>query len=137
MVLHRTSMKKRERGKPRAPARLAERYRAVKLETAYRIPGSVYQFAKGITEALQEKINKDFRPFRTFEGFIKEIPGLPLLIRHIGKDLDGHKAKPYRWYLLFRNNCFIEDVVEILKSQTIPYSTAQGFCIPEPRIAWI
>jgi superfamily I DNA/RNA helicase len=44
---------------------------------------------------------------------------------------------PYRWYLLFRNNCFIDETIDLLAQYTIPYHTARDFCIPEKELVKI
>ena len=44
---------------------------------------------------------------------------------------------PYRWYLLFRNNCFIDELTDLLEQIVIPYHTATDFCIPERELARI
>jgi superfamily I DNA/RNA helicase len=115
---------------PRTLVELARRYNTVKLETSYRIPKAVYRFTKGITAAIEDKIDKDFKPSKDLEGFVEEISDRHLLARRICKDLTDNGITPYRWYLLFRNNCFIDEVKGLLEQFTIPYHTAQDFCIP-------
>jgi hypothetical protein len=38
---------------------------------------------------------------------------------------------PYRWFLLFRTNCFITEAAELMETFCIPYHTAKGFCLDE------
>jgi superfamily I DNA/RNA helicase len=116
---------------------LARRYRTVKLETSYRLPETVYRFAKGITRLIGDKLDKDFTPVKNFEGFVEAVGDRTLLVRRIGKDLADHGLAPYRWYLLFRNNCFIDEITGLLEQYTIPYHTARGFCIPEKDLVKI
>jgi superfamily I DNA/RNA helicase len=120
---------------PRALVELARRHRTVKLETSYRLPKAVYRFAKGVTRCIVDKIDKDFKPAKDFEGFVEETSNRSLLIRRIRKDLNDNGETPHRWYLLFRNNCFIENVAGLLEQFTIPYHTAEDFCIPAPELA--
>jgi hypothetical protein len=80
---------------------------------------------------IEDKIDKDFRPAKDIEGFVEEVGDRNLLVRRIRKDMADNGLTPYRWYLLFRNNCFIDEVADLLGQYVIPYHTAQGFCIPE------
>jgi superfamily I DNA/RNA helicase len=116
---------------------LSRRYRAIKLESSYRLPKEVYRFAKGITRIITDKVDKDFKPAKDVEGFVEEISDRHLLARRIGKDIADNGLSPYRWYLLFRNNCFISEVAGLLEQYIIPYHTARGFCIPEKELAKI
>jgi superfamily I DNA/RNA helicase len=116
---------------------LSERYRKVKLETSYRLPRAVYRFTKGITELIADKIDKDFKPAKDVEGFVEEASDRNLLMSRIQKDMSDNGLTPYRWYLLFRNNCFIDEVAGLLEQYTIPYHTSRGFCIPEKDLVKI
>jgi superfamily I DNA/RNA helicase len=122
---------------PRTLIDLAARYRTVKLETSYRLPAAVYRFAKGIVEVIDDKIDKDFKPAKDMEGFVEDITDRTLLMRRIQKDLRENGVLPYRWYLLFRNNCFIDEVAAMLEQFTIPYHTSKGFCIAARDLAKI
>jgi superfamily I DNA/RNA helicase len=116
---------------PRTLIALSKRYRTVKLETSYRLPRAVYRFTKGITGMIEDKLDKDFAPAKDLEGFVEDVADRHLLMRRIRKDLADNGPSPYRWYLLFRNNCFIDETLELLELYTIPYHTARGFCIPD------
>jgi superfamily I DNA/RNA helicase len=120
---------------PRTLISLARRYRTVKLETSYRLPRAVYRFAKGITRLIEDKIDKDFKPAKDVDGFVEEVSDREFLARRIRKDMADNGITPYRWYLLFRNNCFIEEVAALLEQYLIPYHTAQDFCIPREELA--
>jgi superfamily I DNA/RNA helicase len=122
---------------PRTLVSLARRYRAIKLETSYRLPRAVYRFAKGITGLIGDKIDKDFTPAKDVEGFVVEVADRNMLMRRIRKDMADNGTTPSRWYLLFRNNCFIDEVTGLLEQYTIPYHTARGFCIPEKDLVKI
>ena len=50
---------------------LAKRYELVKLEHSYRLPRAVYNFTRGITNMIQEKVEKDSTPIKDEEGFVK------------------------------------------------------------------
>jgi superfamily I DNA/RNA helicase len=116
---------------PHTLVSLAHRYRTVKLETSYRLPMAVYRFAKGITSLIGDKVDKDFKPARDFDGFVEEIVDRRFLMRRVQQDIKDNGIAPYRWYFLFRNNCFIQEVADLLEQYVIPYHTAKGFCIPE------
>lgn len=114
---------------------LANHYTLVKLEKSYRLPHAVYRFARGITEIIKEKVDKDFVPTKDIEGFVKDISDRTTLCRIIRDDLERNGYKPNRWYLLFRANCFIEDITCILEQFTIPYHTARGFVVSAKDLA--
>ncbi|GHT59499.1 hypothetical protein FACS1894109_15530 [Spirochaetia bacterium] len=116
---------------PRTLVSLAGRYTTIKLEKSFRLSRAVYRFTKGITNLITDKIDKDFSPAKDVEGFVEDVVDRTILMRRIRKDLEDNGAEPYRWYLLFRNNCFIDEVSDLLEQFTIPYHTARGFCIPE------
>jgi superfamily I DNA/RNA helicase len=116
---------------------LTRRYHMVRLETSYRLPRAVYRFTRGITRLIGDRIDKDFRPAKDVEGFVREISDRDLLMHRIRKDMADNGPRPYRWYLLFRNNCFIDDVTGLLDRYVIPYHTARGFCIPKDALVKI
>jgi superfamily I DNA/RNA helicase len=122
---------------PRTLVELANRYSTVKLETSYRLSKSVYRFAKGITKLIEDRIDKDFKPAKDVEGFVKEVVDRQVLIHDIQRDIEQNGIRSYRWYLLFRNNCFIPEVAEMLEQYVIPYHTPEGFCIKERDLAKI
>jgi superfamily I DNA/RNA helicase len=122
---------------PRTLVSLARRYRTIKLETSYRLPGAVYRFSKGITRLIEDKIDKDFKPAKDMEGFVEEVVDRNLLMRRIRKDMKDNGMTPYRWYLLFRNNCFVKETAALLEQYQIPYHTARGFCIQANDLAKI
>jgi superfamily I DNA/RNA helicase len=116
---------------------LSQRYHRVKLETSYRLPRAVYRFAKGITHLIKEKVDKDFAPSKDVEGFVEDVGDQTALLYRIRKDLKDNGQAPYRWYLLFRNNCFIDEMAALLEQHTVPYHTSQDFCIPREELAKI
>ena len=113
---------------------LASRYELVKLEKSYRLPMAVYNFARGITAMIQDKVDKDFAPVRDEEGFVKVINDRSSLCRIIRDDYDRHGYMPNRWYLLFRNNCFMDDFNCFLDQYVIPYHTGKGFCVADKDV---
>jgi superfamily I DNA/RNA helicase len=122
---------------PRTLVELAHRYTTVKLEKSYRLPRAVYKFTKGITNLIQDKIDKDFKPAKDVEGFVKEVADRRVLAHEIRRDIGRNGFQPYRWYLLFRNNCFIAAVADLLEQFIIPYHTPKGFCLHDHDLAKI
>ena len=119
---------------PETLIELAGAYECVKLERSFRLSQAVYRFSHGITSLIKEKIEKDFQPTKELEGFVSEESDRYVLCRKIREDLDKNGATSGRWYLLFRNNCFIQDLTPMLEQFTIPYHTAKGFCIAKRDI---
>lgn len=122
---------------PRILVGLAQRYTTVKIEKSYRLSHAVYTFAKGITHLIQDKMDKDFRPAKDIEGFVKEIAERQVLVHAIRRDIEKNGFEPHRWYLLFRNNCFIAGVADLLEQFVIPYHMPHGFCINARDLAKI
>jgi superfamily I DNA/RNA helicase len=122
---------------PAAFISLSERYNEVRLEKPYRIPKAVYRFTKGVTQLITKKVDKDYAPAKDVEGFVEEISDRNVLVHRIQKDMDDNGITPYRWYLLFRNNCFIEETVSLLEKHQVPYHTANGFCISKEHLVRI
>jgi superfamily I DNA/RNA helicase len=122
---------------PRTLVELAQRYTTVKLEKSYRLSKAVYQFTKGITGLIQDKIDKDFKPTKDVEGFVTEVVDRQVLAHEIQRDIERNGFSPYRWYLLFRNNCFISAAADILEQFIIPYHTPKGFCLHDHDLAKI
>ena len=114
---------------------LSKKYETVKLERSYRLPRAIYNFTKGITEMIQDKVDKDFVPIKDDEGFVKEINDRAMMCRVVKEDLERNGYQKDRWYMLFRNNCFIADIAEHLEQLEIPYHTAKGFCIAAKDLA--
>ena len=115
---------------PELLVEMASHYKTVKHEISYRLPRKVYEFSKGITDLIQEKVEKDYRPADDREGFVETLPDRNVLARLIRDDLKSNGVMPGRWYLLFRTNCFIADMACVLEQFIVPYHTSKGFCIP-------
>jgi superfamily I DNA/RNA helicase len=122
---------------PRTLVQLAHRYTTIKLEKSYRLSQAVYNFTKGITQIIEDKIDKDFKPAKDVKGFVKEVTDRQEIVHEIKRDGERNGFESYRWYLLFRNNCFIQEVAGLLEQFTIPYHTHQGFCLDTRDLAKI
>ena len=122
---------------PELLVEMASHYKTVKHEISYRLPRKVYDFARGITDLIQEKVDKDYKPAEDREGFVTTLPDRNVLARTIRDDLKANGVKPGRWFLLFRTNCFIADTALLLEQFIVPYHTSKGFCIPARDLAKI
>lgn len=122
---------------PETLVHLATKYKLVKLETSYRLPRAVYRFARGITNMISMKVDKDYVPAHDKEGFVEEISDRDVLARKIRIDLEQNGARKNRWYLLFRANHFISSMADKLEFYATPYHTSRGFCIPERELSRI
>lgn len=116
---------------PELLVEMASHYRTIKHEISYRLPRKVYEFSKGITDLIQEKVEKNYAPAKDKEGFVETVPDRSVLARKIRDDLKANGVRPGRWFLLFRTNCFIADMSMLMAQFIVPYHTSKGFCIPE------
>ena len=122
---------------PELLVEMASHYKTVKHEISYRLPKKIYEFSKGITDLIQEKVDKNYEPADDREGFVTTLPDRNVLARIIRDDLKANGPLPNRWYLLFRTNCFIADMTSVLEQFIVPYHTSKGFCIPARDLAKI
>lgn len=122
---------------PETLIHIAGKHKTVKLETSYRLPKAVYRFARGITEMITAKIDKDYMPAEDREGFVEEIGDRDVLARIARSDIENNGYKPNRWYHLFRANHFIADMADRLEQYSVPFHTTRGFCIPERELSRI
>lgn len=122
---------------PELLVEMASHYKTIKHEVSFRLPRKVYEFARGITDVIQEKVEKDYKPAKDKEGFVREVADRNVLARIIRDDLRQNGARGGRWYLLFRTNCFIADMTQVLEQFIVPYHTAKGFCVPQRELAKI
>ena len=107
---------------------MASFYPTVKHEVSYRLPHAVYRFSRGITDMVHEKVDKDYKPASDREGFVRKLDDRDMLVRMLKKELREKGPKPGRWMFLFRTNCFIQDMTDMLQAAAIPYHTSAGFC---------
>ena len=107
---------------------LAKKFPVEHLSVSYRIPQSVYRFAKAITSFISDKTDKPFEPrLENPEGSITELSSLERLKNFIEiGDLHNDEDNT-QWYILARNNCFLEEPKKLLEENLIPYWTADGF----------
>lgn len=114
---------------PETLINLAGKYETVKHEKSYRLPEEVYRFSKGITGIIIDKVEKDFRPVKKDKGFVRDVGSRNFLGPVVLHDIKANGMTPYRWYFLFRNNCFMSETIDTLEGLMIPFHTPKGFCL--------
>ena len=106
----------------------AKRFPVEHLSVSYRIPQSVYRLAKAIVGFIGDKTNKPFEPRKENpEGSITQISSIERLKNFIREEDSAEDRSEAQWYILARNNCFLEEPKQLLEENLIPYWTADGF----------
>ena len=106
--------------------KFAKQFPVEHLSVSYRIPQSVYRLAKGIVDFIGEKTNKPFNPrIENEEGSVVQLNNIERLGAFI--DEPENNADKTAWYILARNNCFLDRAFKELEDNLIPYWTADGF----------
>lgn len=104
---------------------LAKVSKTEKLEVSHRLPTSVYKLAKKITDNIEVKIDKDYRPKDyAKKGNIKFLPDLLSLYPFLRNQAEGD------WYILTRNTSFQKDVIALLEGLLLPYIANDRYFIP-------
>lgn len=106
----------------------AKQFPVEHLSISYRIPKSVYRLAKGITDFIGDKTDKPFNPRKENpEGTIMELSSLERLKSFITEEdfCDNKDETP--WFILSRNNCFLDEPKQLMEENLIPYWTSDGF----------
>lgn len=107
---------------------LAKRFPVEHLSVSYRIPQSVYRLAKSITNFIGDKTDKPFNPrLENPEGMILQLNTLDRLSNFIDSESFENDKNNTAWYVLARNNCFLDVPKKMLEDNLIPYWTAEGF----------
>lgn len=103
----------------------AKQFEVEYLPKSHRLPRQVYNLAKAITDFIQEKTDKPFL-FKegNIEGNVTQLNNLDRLPNFITEPENKNTTD---WYLLVRNNCYIEKLQKILEENLIPYWTNDGF----------
>ena len=104
---------------------LASRYPTIKLDVSYRLPCSVYEVAKAITDTISIKVDKDYKPFRQYDK--GEVEFISSWTTVLGK-IQAHQDES--WLILFRFNSIIGQFLYLLRSALIPYFYYDEFFIP-------
>lgn len=97
------------------------------LSISHRIPKQVYYLAKGIVDLIDDKTEKPFDMKKeNVTGKIVQIDNFERLLNFIDVDsLDDKKET--EWYIICRNNCYLEEPKDMLEENLIPYWTSDGF----------
>ena len=107
---------------------LAKKFPVEHLSVSYRIPQSVYRLAKAITQFIGDKTDKPFEPrLENPEGRVIQLNSLDRLKNFIDTTDFYNNENETAWYILARNNCFLEEPKKLLEENLIPYWTAEGF----------
>ena len=106
---------------------LANKYPRIELNASYRLPKNVYNVAKGIVGMIQEKTDKAFN-FKegNIDGNVVSLNNLDRLKNFMRLD-ELKDDKVCQWYLLARNNCFLDEYTKFLEDNLIPYWNSDGF----------
>lgn len=106
----------------------AKRFPVEHLSVSYRIPQSVYRLAKAIVGFIGDKTNKPFEPRKENpEGSITQLASVERVKNFIKEEDTAEDRRETQWYILARNNCFLEEPKQLLEENLIPYWTADGF----------
>ena len=107
---------------------MARKFPVEHLSISYRIPQSVYRLAKAITQFIGDKTDKPFEPrLENPEGRILQLNSLDRLKNFIDTTDFYNNENETAWYILARNNCFLEEPKKLMEENLIPYWTAEGF----------
>ena len=107
---------------------LAKKFPVEHLSISYRIPQSVYRLAKAIVAFIGDKTDKPFEPrIENPEGSITQISNLERIKNFIRDEDFCEDRSETQWYILARNNCFLEEPKKLMEESLIPYWTADGF----------
>jgi len=108
--------------------KLSKQFPVEHLSMSYRIPQSVYHLSVAITNFIGEKTEQESVPrIENGEGSISQLPTLDRLKNFIDTKDYSRNNDVASWYILSRNNCFLEEAQRMLEENLIPYWTADGF----------
>jgi superfamily I DNA/RNA helicase len=108
--------------------RLSRQFPVEHLSVSYRIPLSVYRLSVAVTSFIGDKTEQKAEPrMENGEGSITQLSSLERLPNFIReKDILQDKSTT-AWYILSRNNCFLDRPKALLEENLIPYWTSEGF----------
>lgn len=107
---------------------LSKQFKVEHLSMSYRLPRKVYNLANAITSFIGEKTEQKsvFREENP-EGSITQLSDISRLANFIDSDKIHNDPNNTEWYILARNNCFLEEPKQFLEDRLIPYWTSDGF----------
>lgn len=107
---------------------LSKQYPVEHLSVSYRIPYSVYKLSVAITNFIGDKTEQKAEPrMENGEGSITQLSDLERLKNFIREEDFAEDKSEATWYILSRNNCFLDRPKQLLEENLIPYWTADGF----------
>lgn len=107
---------------------LSKKFPVEHLSVSYRIPYSVFKLSVAITNFIGDKTEQKAEPrMENGEGSITQLSDIERL-KHFIREEDYAKDKEdTSWFILCRNNCFLDEPKRLLEENLIPYWTAEGF----------
>ena len=107
---------------------LSKKFPVEHLSVSYRIPYSVYKLSVAITNFIGDKTEQKAEPrMENGEGSITQLSELERLKNFILPEDYAENKNETSWYILSRNNCFLDAPKRLLEENLIPYWTAEGF----------
>ena len=107
---------------------LSKQFPVEHLSKSYRIPYSVYKLSVAITNFIGEKTEQKAEPrMENGEGMVMQLNGLERILNFLDESCIKNDPDKTAWYILARNNCFLEEPKKVLEEALIPYWTAEGF----------
>ena len=107
---------------------LSKQFPVEHLSKSYRIPYSVYKLSVAITNFIGEKTEQKAEPrMENGEGMIMQLNELERILNFLDESCIKNDPDKTAWYILARNNCFLEEPKKVLEEALIPYWTADGF----------
>ena len=107
---------------------LSKQYPVEYLSKSYRIPYSVFRLASAITDFIGAKTDlKAEHREENGEGSITQLNAVDRLVNFIDEDCIKNNPNKTSWYILCRNNCFLDSPKRVLEESLIPYWTSDGF----------
>ena len=107
---------------------LSKQFPVEHLSKSYRIPYSVYKLSVAITNFIGEKTEQKAEPrMENGEGMVMQLNGMERILNFLDESCIKNDPDKTAWYILARNNCFLEEPKKVLEEALIPYWTADGF----------
>ena len=107
---------------------LSKQYPVEYLSKSYRIPYSVFRLASAITDFIGAKTDlKAEHREENGEGSITQLNAVDRIVNFIDEDCIRNNPNKTSWYILCRNNCFLDSPKRVLEESLIPYWTSDGF----------
>ena len=107
---------------------LSNKYPVEYLAKSYRVPKKVLDLSIAITNLMQNKTKQKVEHRKeNGEGNIIQLNDISRIVNFIDETNLKDNPDSTEWYILARNNCFLEYPERILEEALIPYWTSEGF----------